>query len=176
MGKSRDNTEAESSSPSGTNCGRVCCSWCLRVREQRLSRDQSQTRRQNYKISIHNPEATTIAQSAAVMPMNLPPNNTLRRNSKCDRSIKYRRLRPFKNAEIHVLLLENVSPVAVDMFVEAGFQVPENTRAPFLSDLTLFSTLRSRNSPNLYLSSSYKRSLRRSMLWVFAVRPKSMLI
>lgn len=59
------------------------------------------------------------------MPMNLSLNNTPRRNSKCDRSIKYRRLRPFKNAEMNILLLENVSPVAVDMFVEAGFQVPE---------------------------------------------------
>ena len=71
------------------------------------------------------------------MPMNLPSSNTPRRSSKCDRSIKYRRLRPFKNAEINVLLLENVSPVAVEMFVDAGFQVSDDEWVTFLiSDLT----------------------------------------
>lgn len=38
-------------------------------------------------------------------------------------SMKYRRLRPFKSAEIKVLLLENVSPVAANLLREAGYQV-----------------------------------------------------
>lgn len=40
-----------------------------------------------------------------------------------NRVIKYRRLRPFKTAEIKVLLLENISSVALKILKEAGYQV-----------------------------------------------------
>lgn len=50
--------------------------------------------------------------------MNLP-----RCNSNGGRSTKYRRLRPFRTTEIKVLLLEGVSPVAVNLLTEAGYQV-----------------------------------------------------
>lgn len=43
--------------------------------------------------------------------------------SEGERVIKYRRLKPIRTGEMKVLLLENVSKVAHDMFTEAGFQV-----------------------------------------------------
>ena len=45
-----------------------------------------------------------------------------------NRVIKYRRLRPFKTAEIKILLLENVSPVAVKLFTDAGYQVKNHLK------------------------------------------------
>ena len=46
------------------------------------------------------------------------------------KSIKYRRLRPFKTDEIKVLLLENVSQVAANLLRDAGYQVSD-TRLHF---------------------------------------------
>lgn len=39
------------------------------------------------------------------------------------RITKYRRLRPFKLEEVKVLLLENISPVAINLLKDAGYQV-----------------------------------------------------
>ena len=54
--------------------------------------------------------------------------STSRRNGaiSTERMIKYRRLRPYKTAEIKVLLLENVNQAAIDLFTEAGYQVTIN--------------------------------------------------
>lgn len=126
MGKSRDNAEAEPDSPSGgssNSCrGGINCSLCWQGRgrhSQHSAQDQSSVS----SLAAGDIGETPTVRPTNTMPANLSSNNPPRRNSKCGRSIKYRRLRPFKDAEINVLLLENVSPVAVEMFVEAGFQV-----------------------------------------------------
>jgi hypothetical protein len=38
-------------------------------------------------------------------------------------TIKYRKLNPYTTGEINVLLMENISPNAVDIFKRAGFNV-----------------------------------------------------
>jgi hypothetical protein len=40
---------------------------------------------------------------------------------------RYRQLKPFSSDEMRVLLLENVSPVAVKLFKDAGYQVPSSS-------------------------------------------------
>lgn len=47
----------------------------------------------------------------------------LHQSANGNRLTKYRRLRPFKTEEIKVLLLENISPVAVNILKDAGYQV-----------------------------------------------------
>jgi D-3-phosphoglycerate dehydrogenase len=52
-----------------------------------------------------------------------PSSSPAPNNGNGNRVIKYRRLRPFKTAEIKVLLLENISKAATNMLKEAGYQV-----------------------------------------------------
>lgn len=53
----------------------------------------------------------------------MPENNITGMGKNGDKTIKYRRLKPYSTAEIKVLLLENINPVAVELFKAAGYQV-----------------------------------------------------
>ena len=60
------------------------------------------------------------------MPLTSTDQNSLNASPSLQRAvitIKYRKLNPYTTGEINVLLLENISPNAVEIFKRAGFNV-----------------------------------------------------
>lgn len=60
------------------------------------------------------------------MPLTCSDQNSLNASPSLQRAeitIKYRKLNPYTTGEINVLLLENISPNAVEIFKRAGFNV-----------------------------------------------------
>lgn len=60
------------------------------------------------------------------MPLTSMDQNSLNASPSLQRAeitIKYRKLNPYTTGEINVLLLENISPNAVEIFKRAGFNV-----------------------------------------------------
>ena len=73
--------------------------------------------------------------SIGAMPLNTATNNvdlnSLNASPSLQRAeitIKYRKLNPYTTGEINVLLLENISPNAVDIFKRAGFNVRQKVQ------------------------------------------------
>lgn len=54
---------------------------------------------------------------------NAPSLNASPSLQRSEITIKYRKLNPYTTGDINVLLLENISPNAVDIFKRAGFNV-----------------------------------------------------
>lgn len=75
-------------------------------------------------VAILMPLNTTTAATAAAdiikADSSLNASPSLQR---AEITIKYRKLNPYTTGEINVLLLENISPNAVDIFKRAGFNV-----------------------------------------------------
>lgn len=76
-------------------------------------------------VAILMPLNTTTAATAATADI-IKADSSLNASPSLQRAeitIKYRKLNPYTTGEINVLLLENISPNAVDIFKRAGFNV-----------------------------------------------------